>query len=90
MGNLLAPWVAWWTAGVWVSGWREDFLVSHKTYTASHSVMCHPSPAISFSADQELAGPAVYLIWKKIIKGQVKSHPIFWFWIINLVVKIYI
>lgn len=36
--------------------------MSHKTWIASHSAMCHPSPAISLSGDQELAGPAVYLI----------------------------
>lgn len=61
MGNLLAPSVAWWTVEVWVSGWKGGSLVSHKTERAFHSVKCHPSPAISFSSDQELAGPVVYL-----------------------------
>lgn len=91
MSNLLALSVAWWTAEVWVFDWREGSVVSHKTERASHSVMCPPSPAVSFLGDQELVGPAVYLVWRRIIRAQVNLivHSIFQP-LINLLIEVYI
>lgn len=88
MSNLPALSVVWWTAEVWVSDWREGSLVSHKTERASHSAMCLPSPAVSFLGDQELVGPAVYLVWR-IIRAQVNPivHSIFES-LINLLIEV--